>query len=501
LLLLTTGFKLGAMSLRNEDAMSLDSITAAPPREIWIHKSFGYYQDVAVLCRFFINEGQSVLEVGTSTGWLLRQFRQATRRVGVDKCQNAIQEARSISSSQLADSNIEFRVQNFEDEDCDLGQKFDLIVFSDLISYSYDTQQLFENARRHLNPGGRLLVTTYNSYLRPIYSIGEFLGLKRQASPDNWLTKGDIQNISDLSGFEKIREGHRGLLPWRWFGLGEWINRWIAPLPFFRFINLYYYTLLRPRTDTAEGAPRRKISKVSVIVPARNEAGNIAAAVERLPKLADHVELIFVEGNSSDKTWSEIQRVCQSEFPKPSWLNVQSFQQQGKGKADAVHLGFSQATGDILMILDADLTVMPEALPRFVEPLKNGSADFAHGCRLVYPMEGKAMPYLNMLANLFFSRSFTFLLGQRFKDTLCGTKVLWREDWDKIVQLRSYFGTFDPFGDFELLYGAVKLNHKIAEIPVHYKARTYGSTNLSRWRDGWILLKMLKFAASKLKFF
>lgn len=462
-------------------------------RERWIKKSFAYYSDILKVLKFLIPSGARVLEVGCSTGWLLRKIENASHRVGVERDPLLVDFARSQGTSE------DFHWGNFERSDFSLNQKFDFIIASDVVPFAYDIQLLFENCFRHLEPGneGRVFVSCYNPYLKPIYKLAEHLGLKSPSKPENWVTERDIFNLAELAGFEVVRKGYRGLLPWNFLGLGRIINRWLAPLPIFKFFNLYFYALLRPRKVDQKNL--RQLKSVSVVVPARNEAGNIRAARDRLPRLADRVELIYVEGNSKDNTWDTIQKVASE--PHPDWMDIKVYKQMGRGKANAVHLGFAKSSGDVLVILDADLTVPPEDLPRFVEPLRSGIADFTHGDRLTYPMEGQAMQFLNMIANKFFGLSFTFVLGQDFKDTLCGTKVLWRSDWEKILALRSYFGDFDPFGDFELLFGSIKLNHKMVQIPIHYKARTYGETNIQRWHHGWILLKMLGFASPRMKFF
>ena len=235
---------------------------------------------------------------------------------------------------------------------------------------------------------------------------------------------------------------------------------------------------------------------VSVVIPARNEAGNIADAVRRTPQMGGGTELIFVEGHSRDDTWEQIQRVVRE---NPA-LKIKHLQQTGRGKGDAVRLGFAVATGDVLMILDADLTMPPEELPKFYDVIASGRAEFANGVRLVYPMDEEAMQFLNLCANKTFGLIFTWLLGQQVKDTLCGTKVLTREHYERIAANRAYFGDFDPFGDFDLLFGAAKLNLKIADVPIRYRQRTYGTTNIQRWSHGWLLLRMVLFAARKLKF-
>jgi glycosyltransferase involved in cell wall biosynthesis len=207
-------------------------------------------------------------------------------------------------------------------------------------------------------------------------------------------------------------------------------------------------------------------------------------------------EIIFVEGHSKDDTYATIE----SEIRKRPQVDCKLYRQTGKGKGDAVRLGFEKANGDILMILDADLTVAPSDLPRFYEAIASGKGEFINGVRLVYPMENEAMRFFNLLGNKFFSWAFTWLLGQPTKDTLCGTKVLWRSDYARIAQNRSYFGNFDPFGDFDLLFGAAKLNLKIVEVPIRYGARRYGETNIKRWTHGWLLLRMVFFAARRIKF-
>ena len=276
--------------------------------------------------------------------------------------------------------------------------------------------------------------------------------------------------------------------------ISNFINRYVSPLPIINHLCLTNYIVARKQiyrsTETTDYS-------VSVIIPARNESGNIAAAIDRLPQLGKYTEVIFVEGHSKDDTWEKIQEL---EREYRGDFKIKAFQQSGKGKGDAVRLGFEQATGDILIILDADLTVQPEELVNFVRTIVSGRGEFINGSRLVYPYSQAAMPWLNTLANKFFALVFSFLLGQNIKDTLCGTKVLWREDYLRIVANRSYFGDFDPFGDFDLLFGAAKLNLHIVEVPVRYQSRTYGASNIAHVREGLILIKMCLYAAQKIKF-
>ena len=231
--------------------------------------------------------------------------------------------------------------------------------------------------------------------------------------------------------------------------------------------------------------------------PCRNEKGNIREAVARTPVMGAGTELIFVDGSSNDGTVEEIEAVMR-EYKGPLELKL-VHQGDGKGKGDAVRKGYAAASYPVLMILDSDLTVPPEDLPKFYRALVAGKGEFINGVRLVYPMEGEAMRFLNLLGNKFFSLALSWLLEQPIKDSLCGTKVLYREAYDRIADNRSFFGDFDPFGDFDLLFGAARLNLKIVDLPVRYRARTYGDTKISRFSHGWLLLKMTAFGFKKLR--
>jgi len=321
--------------------------------------------------------------------------------------------------------------------------------------------------------------------------MAEALGLKGPTIQQNWLSSLDVKNLLYLAGWELVKMDTRIIWPTSTLLLAGLLNRFVAPwLPFF---CLTVFFVARPKP----AIPRDRQFKCTVVVPVRNEAGNIEAAVKRIPELGSGTEIIFIEGHSTDKSWEEVQRV-KAAYPR---RNVVAMKQQSKGKGGAVREAFAAATGDILLILDADLTVPPEELPKFYEIARSGTADFVNGVRLVYPMENEAMRFVNMLGNKFFSLVFSALLGQSIKDTLCGTKVLFRSDYEAIARNRSYFGDFDPFGDFDLLFGAAKLNLGIIDLPIRYRARTYGETQIERWKHGWLLLRMTWFAARRLKFF
>jgi SAM-dependent methyltransferase len=422
----------------------------------------------------------SVLEIGCGSGDLLARLR-AGRKVGVDLSPHQIAAARQ----RLPDATF------FEQagELLELSESFDVIIISDTLNLAADVQRLLERLHTVSHAHTRLLVNFQNTLWRPFLTLSRWLGLKAPQPQNSWLASSDVLNLLSLAGWSTVFRQGRILVPFHALGVGSFLNRWLGPL--FQWFCLTVFVVAR----RDHGVTTRPLT-VSVVIPARNEAGNIPAAVARTPEMGAGTELIFVEGHSRDNTWAEIQRVA-AENPG---RKIKILQQTGKGKGDAVRAGYAVATGEVLMILDADLTMPPEELPKFYDVIASGRAEFANGVRLVYPMDEKAMQFLNLCANKAFGLIFTWLLGQSVKDTLCGTKVLSRVHYDRIAANRAYFGDFDPFGDFDLLFGAAKQNLKIADVPIRYRERTYGSTNIQRWRHGVLLLRMVWFAARKLKF-
>lgn len=455
----------------------------APERDRWIEKNRYYHDQLAQTFSFFIPEGSSVLEAGCGTGHLLHALRPK-RGVGLDVSPNMVRIARERFPK------LDFRLDDLEA--LQSAEKFDYVVLSDMIGFLHDVQRSFENLNQVCEPRTRVVVSYFNYLWQPMLQLGERLGWKARQPVQNWLGTADVENLLDLAGFEVIRKAYRVLLPWNVPLLAPLCNRFLVNLPGLRHLALVFVIVARPKAK-----PSTTMPTCSVVIPARNERGNIEDAVLRTPRMGAGTELVFVEGNSTDGTAEEINRVM-AKYPDRDIRLIP--QGTGKGKGDAVRKGFTAATGDVLMILDADLTVEPEELPKFYEALLNGTGEFIHGSRLVYPMERQAMQFLNILGNKFFSLAFSYLLDQRFKDTLCGTKVLYRTDYEKIAANRAYFGEFDPFGDFDLIFGAAKANLKIVEIPIHYRERTYGATNISRFRHGWLLLRMTWFAMRKIKF-
>ena len=454
---------------------------------VQIRKSFRgtYHRRLAEVYRFYCPPGKRVLEIGCGVGDLLAALEPEVG-VGVDFSRKMI----DVASQRHPHLNFIIG----DAHDLEIDGEFDVIILSDLVNDLWDVQMVFRKLRSACNPGTRVILNFYSRLWEFPLGIAQKLGLANPKLSQNWLTVDDVAGLLGLADFEVIRKREEILLPAPIPLLSGLANRYFVKLWPFSVGAMTHVLVARPVPEARELLGEQPI--VSVIVAARNEAGNIKNIFDRTPELGRGTELIFVEGGSTDNTYEEIEKNIRENPSK----NCKLFKQKGKGKGDAVRLGFEKATGDILMILDADLTVPPEDLPRFVEVLSSGKGDFANGCRLVYPMEKEAMRFFNLIGNKFFSLAFSWLLGQPIKDTLCGTKVLWASDYQLIENNRDYFGEFDPFGDFDLIFGAAKLNLKIVDLPIRYRDRTYGTTNIQRWRHGWLLLKMVVFAARRIKF-
>lgn len=369
---------------------------------------------------------------------------------------------------------------------------FEYIVASDVLGHIDDIGGFLRQARSALSLSGRIIITQYSALWEPVLRLAAHLGLRKGVIEQNWLSMNDLKNLSYLAGLETVRSGTKMIMPIYIPFISHALNSAAANIWPFSHLGIFHYIIARRPEPRAASQ-----SSISIIVPARNEAGTIEEIAKRLPDLGRFTEIIFIEGNSTDDTYREIERVAE-EMGKTR--KIIYGRQDGKGKGDAVRKGFDMASGDILAIYDADMTVPAAEVRGFYEAITENKGDFINGSRLVYPMQKESMRVLNFLANKFFGLAFSWILGRPIKDTLCGTKVLWRADYEKIKRGRSFFGDFDPFGDFDLLFGAARLDLKIIDLPVHYRERVYGSTNISRWKHGWLLLKMTVFAARKIKF-
>src|SRR6516165_760568 len=458
---------------------------SAPARGKWLACAAFFHAEDLLYLKFLVGEGARVLELGCGTGDLLAQL-EPSYGVGVDFSEGMIAQARQ------AHPDFTFLLGDIEDASFvrELPGPFDVILVIDTLGALDDCQGMFEHLHSLCTRETRLIVGYFSHLWFPVLKAAEAAGLKMPQPPQNVLSPADVHALVALADFETVKNERRVLLPLRLLGAGRLVNRFLGPLPVIGSLCLRHYTVCRSLRH-----PPAAVKSASVVIPARNERGNIEAAVKRIPRFAESLEIIFVEGHSRDGTWQEIERVVAA-YPD---LNIKAMRQPGTGKVDAVFAGFDAACGDVLMILDADLTMPPEQLPKFWDAICSSKGEFVNGSRLIYPMEQEAMRVLNLIANKAFSLLFTWLLSQRFTDTLCGTKALRRSDYARIKAARSYFGNFDPFGDFELIFGASKLGLKAVEIPIRYASRTYGETQISRFRHGFMLLRMVLFAFMRIK--
>lgn len=443
-----------------------------------------YHERLQTVMQFIVPPRQRVVELGCGRGDLLATLRPSYG-LGVDFSSEMLSQAKK--------RHPDLYFIQADAHELNLNTEFDFVILSDLLNDLWDVQTVLQKIASFTSPRSRIIISSYSRLWELPLSIARKLRLGKSNLYQNWLTLEDIAGLLSLANFEIVRHWDEIIWPVRTPVIDYLLNRFVVKLWPFQWLALSHIIVAKP---CAANLHTQNTPTVSVVIPARNESGNIEQIFERIPEMGAGTELIFVEGHSTDDTFGTIQKAIEDNPQRSAKL----FRQEGKGKGDAVRLGFKQAAGDILMILDADLTAPPEDLPRFYDVIAKGRAEFVNGVRLVYPLEKEAMRFLNLLGNKLFSLAFSWLLGQPIKDTLCGTKVLWKKDYERIAASRSYFGDFDPFGDFDLLFGAAKLNLKIVEVPIRYRERTYGTTNISRWSHGWLLLKMVFFALKRIKF-
>lgn len=455
--------------------------------DYWLSKNSYYHVFNATFYKFVVPKNSKVLHIGCRNGFLLNAL-SVKLGVGIEFDEQFLLEARE----KHPDFNFFSDLTSLENSE--LNQKFDYIIISNVIMETDDIQIFLQDIKKFCDSHTRLVLDWYSTLWEPILNITQKLGLRRPTDIKNWVSVYDVSNFLYLSGFDIVTSGKQILFP-KYIPVISWmLNNFFALIPGIRSLCLENWVIARPILNLNQESYSKNYS-VSIIIPCRNEMGNIEAAVKRCPTLGKFTEIIFIEGHSKDNTYEEIERVANL-YPEK---NIKYSRQDGIGKGDAVRKGFAMTSCDILMIQDADLTAPPEELPKFFDAIASGKGEFINGSRLVYGMENNAMRFLNLIANYGFAVLFSWTLGQRVKDTLCGTKVLFKKDYDLIASNRDFFGDFDPFGDFDLLFGAAKLSRKIVDMPVKYKSRTYGTSQISRFSAGVLLLRMNILAIKKFK--
>lgn len=463
----------------------------APERDYWKNKNRYYYNYLEKFMAFLVPEERTVLEIGSGTGDLLPKL-NPSYGLGIDISPNMIE----IAKNKNKNGNIKYEETDIDKWSND--KKFEFIILSDTVGYLNDVENTLNHLKTAVTPKTKVIITQYSHIWEPILKFGSHIGLRIPSPTQNWLSRDDIENFLNLSGFEVVKRGSKLLLPVYIPILSAFCNRFLVNIFPFNKLAFFYYLIARP---VPVNIPDSR--SVSIIIPARNEAGMIKRIINDIPILGSSTELIFVENNSTDNTLDVLEKEVKS-YQNSSLSQSNKFvkyiSKKCRGKKEAVYAGFDMADGDILMIYDADMTVPAEELIKFYNAITQRKGEFINGSRLVYPMEKQSMRIANYIGNKFFSTAFSWLLDQKIKDTLCGTKVLWKEDFIHIKKNIDFLGDFDKWGDFDLLFGVSKLNLKIIDLPIHYKERTYGVSNMRRWKHGILLLRMTLLAAKKIKF-
>lgn len=471
---------------RERTAQHLGSL--AEKRGSWIESNRYFYSLLRRVLQFLTEPEKRVLSVRCSTGAFLTAMRPKLGK-GIDISSEIIEVAKHHHPE--FDYGIAFPDTEQFLECFERGEKFDYILFND-IDDTVDVQRALQNLKPLCLRHTRLLIITYNHLWEPLVTLAESLGMKVPRIEQNWLSGADVRNLLALSGYEVLGSRRIVLCPKYIPLLSSFLNDFCARLP---GLNRLCMTEVHVARLIPEKIDREGLT-ISVIIPSKDEQGNVESAVRRIPPLGGRTEIIFCDDQSTDGTADEVMRMQQL-HPE---CDIRLEQGPGICKAKNVWTGFDAASGDILIILDADLTTMPEELPYFVDAIASGLAEFVNGSRLVYPVPRGAMKGANMLGNQFFSLAFSYLLNQRVKDTLCGTKVLWRSDWERVKPLLGGWGIEDRWGDYELLFGASKLNLRIVDLPVHYQERIYGRTKMTKvFQNGLVMLKMCWHGFLKLK--
>lgn len=457
-------------------------------QQLKYNAKFRYFRErLGRLLGHFIPEGSSVLDIGCGTGDLLARLKPSMG-VGVDCSGEMIRLARERHPELTC---LQGYGEDLHQMDVPEGP-YQYITLINSAGEMADIGLTLRRLHSFCSAETRIIIVQYNYLWEPLCRLAARMGLRLNNPMPNWLAPRDLEGLLHLSGYEAVRTGHTMPLPVRVPGFNALFNSFLGRLHGFRNLGFLSYVVARPIV-TME-SPERYTA--SVVVPCKNEEGNIEGLVNRIPEMGAGTEIIFVDDQSTDHTARLVNDAVAAHPEK----NIKLVAGPGQGKGAACRAGFEAATGDVFMILDADMTVMPEELPAFFEAITRGRGEFINGSRMVYPLEDEAMRPLNILGNKMFATLFSLLLEQRIRDTLCGTKVVWKHDYTKIMASRAYFGSCDVWGDYDWIFGAARNNLKIVELPVHYRERTAGVTKMTRrFRNAAIMLKMCGIAFRKLR--
>jgi hypothetical protein len=442
----------------------------------------GHCRLLAHYDRLLTPDEPRLLEIGFVRGQLLTEW-PALGFTGVDCFRFQVDQV----NSHLPQSDFQVKAG----EQLTLEAGLDVVIISDALDEAMDVGQLHEPVQAVYSPETRPIFNYHSNLWDSLFTAAHRLGLRRKAlQSDLWVTA-DAKSLPDLSAWD-VAQLHHFLVAADRGRLGSIIDHYpalIHPL-FCLTVSIAARSRGRPAAS-----PARALS-ASVVGPARNEAGSIAGAVARTPTMSEDSNLIFERGYSRDDTWTRIQKVAANHPP----LKIEALRPSDRGKGDAELAELAAAASDVLTALEADPTTPHEELPKVYEVIASGKAELADGVSLIYPTSQRAMQFLYLRAKNSFGLIFSWLLCPPAKDTLWGTEVLRRAQYENIAANRTYFGDFDPLGDFDLGFGAATQNLKIADTPIRHRERTHGETNIQRRRHGWLLLRTVIFPPSKLKF-
>jgi ubiquinone/menaquinone biosynthesis C-methylase UbiE len=442
---------------------------ALADRYLDLKKLNAFYNDYLIRwTKALVPPRRRVLDIGCGRGDVLAAVRP-TVGLGLDLSPTMVR--RAAADHGHGTSGLQFIEQAVEEFQGD--GTFDAALLTNTLEYAYDIGAILDRARAALRDNGRLLITTANPVWSPIFKAASKVGMRIPECDRLWVTNEDLDNLLKLHGFEVVDKRMDLVLPKPVPGLGDALNWAVSRTPVMRYLGSTQLIAARKLPEKA------RAYSVSAIVPCYNEAGNVERCVREMVKLGSRTELIIVDDGSKDGTAALVNPALRSDID----VKVVSYS-PNVGKGNAVQRGFERATGDILMILDADLTTHPEELGPLYEAMSTGRAEFVNCTRFVYPMDGQAMKFANYVGNKVFTIAVSLVMDRRVSDTLCGTKAMFRTDYEHFTMGR------DPWGDYDFLFGAAQLRLAVCELPVHYRDRLAGVSKMNSMKHAKNLVRM-----------
>ncbi len=361
--------------------------------------------------------------------------------------------------------NIHYVNENIENilSDCDT------VVISD-IEHQLNPAKNLLNLSRIVGDNTKIILLSKNMVWMILIKI---LKLFFSFSPkkNNFLPSSYLDNLYSSCNLELIRQEKIIALPINIPFLTKIINR-IFRLPLLNFFCMSNIAILKKKIKNSSN---HKDLKISFIIPCKNEQDNIKVFEQKINENTEPDEYLFGDDNSSDKTSDEIDKLIE----KLSDKKIIKYNGPGICKSENVYKGIDLSSGDIIVIYDADHTVSFEDIKFSVSIMKKTNVDFINCTRMIYPQKDGAMKFANFIGNTIFASLFSLLFKKKITDTLCGTKIFYKKDWEKIKENTSQWGMKDLWGDFDLLIGAYKNNLKITEVPVTYYERRENETKMT----------------------